>query len=119
MGWTAPGELAAQRARQPVAGRHHQRSPHACGAEARQEPECHPCFVGIPEHRGTGDEAPDVAPGGRVGDDPHARVGGHAQRLRPGCTRRHGWRATATGIGGGTGDPDLLRLLPKLAASVT
>ena len=51
-------------------------------AEPGQEPEHHPGFVGVPEHRRAGDEAADVPPRSRVGDDPHARVGGHAQRVR-------------------------------------
>ncbi|MGZ8634871.1 MAG: hypothetical protein ACXWZZ_13590, partial [Solirubrobacteraceae bacterium] len=57
-------ELAVQRGREPVSGRHHEHALDAGGAEPGEQPVDHPGLVGVAEHRGAGHESADVAPGG-------------------------------------------------------
>ena len=71
----APRELAVQRrarARRP-AGIISTRSTPAAPSPA-QQPEDHAGLVGVAEHRRAGHQPADVAPGGRVGDDPDTRA---------------------------------------------
>ena len=84
----APRELAVQRGRQPVAGRHHEHALDARGAEPGEQPVDHPGLVGVAEHRRAGDQPADVAPRGRVGDDPDTRARGHALQATPGGPTR-------------------------------
>ena len=84
-------EMAVQRGREAVGRGQHEHAPDPRRAEPGEQAEDHAGLVGVAEHGRARDEAADVPPGRRVGDDPHGDVLGHAPitlrsgTLRAGC----------------------------------
>ena len=88
-----------------VAGRHHQHALDARGAQPRHQAAHHRALLGVVEHRGAGDEAADVPPRGRVGDDADRDLLHVAPRYSSGASGRPARAGPRTPRGSGRSGP--------------